>query len=248
MRDPRRQRPDGFHFFGLDQLRLGGFQLFMGPAQSGFAPGQLRIGFLQALFPLLAFGDVPKDALDADDLAVGIVDRRLHHVHVTLLPPRRNILFDGLEAFAGLDHVPIVALIFLRQDRREKIEVCFADNFYEWLSDDRAKIFVREGKLFVEVFAENILRQVFDQRMVKRLGRDELFFGVMSFDRVTDRAAQQRPGHLCADEVLFGALAHGLECQVFVVGLAYRDDWHVGEAHVQGLKSLQGVFRRAGDG
>ena len=163
MRDAGSERADGFHLFRLDQLRLRRFQFFVRAAQGRFALGQLRIGFLQALLPLLAFGDVPKDALNPDNLALRVVDRRLYHVDVSLLPRGRDILFDGFEAFAGLDHVPIVALIFLGQRRREKIEIRFADNFFERLPNDRAKIFVREGKLLVEVFAENILRKVFDE-------------------------------------------------------------------------------------
>ena len=56
--------------------------------------------------------------------------------------------------------------------------------------------------------------------MVKRFGCHELFLGAMALNRVADGAAQQWTGHLCADEVLFGSLAHGLDRQVFVVHLA----------------------------
>src|SRR5437879_1923230 len=111
----------------------------MRTTQGRFAAGQFFVGLLQPLFKLLAFGNVPENALDADALAGGIVDRSLDDVDVEPFTQWRFIFLDGLENFPGPNNVAIIALIFGGQFGRVKIEVGLADNLLERLAEHAAK-------------------------------------------------------------------------------------------------------------
>ena len=76
-------------------------------------------------------GDVPEDALQPDDRPVGAVERRFDHLHVHLVAARRLVLLDRVVRLAGLHHPPVVALVLLRQFRREEVEVGLADDLLQ---------------------------------------------------------------------------------------------------------------------
>src|SRR2546421_9927788 len=99
----------------------------MRTAQGGFAAGQFFVGLLQAFLELFALGDVPEDALDADDAAGGVVDGSLDDIDEELFAEGRFILLNGLKNFASANDVTIIALILGGEFGRIEIEVGFAD-------------------------------------------------------------------------------------------------------------------------
>ena len=70
---------------------------------------------LELLLGAHPLGDVPEDPLDADRLAVGAEQRRLHDLDVELLALGRDVLLDDVEDLAALDHPAVVAAILLGQ-------------------------------------------------------------------------------------------------------------------------------------
>ena len=92
--------------------------------------GELAIaafGVGEKLFGALAFGDVPKDALHADDVALGIVDRRLDDLHIDGAPVRQMMGFDGLERFVFCQDAAVVLDILGRQPGRKQVEIGLAE-------------------------------------------------------------------------------------------------------------------------
>ena len=77
---PNGQGADRFQFGGLDELHLGGFQIFMRLFQIGQ-------GFEKGFLGLFLFGDVPVDSLNARDLPLGIVNGYFDDVDIDLLSP-----------------------------------------------------------------------------------------------------------------------------------------------------------------
>src|SRR3954465_849369 len=114
-------------------------------AQSRLAPRQILIGLLQAFFRKLALRDVPKNSLNADDLAFGVVNRSLYNIHVSLLTARRDVFFHGLKSAPGLNYMLVIFLILGRQFGWKEIEVGLPDHFRKRLAENRAESLVCEG-------------------------------------------------------------------------------------------------------
>ena len=76
------QAADGLHLLSLDELELGGLEVFVrflevgkGLLQFIFVPGEFRVGLLEGFFRELALGDITADAHQADGFALGIAQQ-----------------------------------------------------------------------------------------------------------------------------------------------------------------------------
>ena len=78
--------------------------------------GAQQIAFVgQGLLHFPALGHVPKHALDAQDVAQGVVHRCLDDLHVNLAAIGRPMFLDGFKRGARFHHALIVALVFFRE-------------------------------------------------------------------------------------------------------------------------------------
>lgn len=94
--------------------------------------------------------------------------------------------FHGLYGFAALQDAAVVALVFGGQLGGEEVGVGAAENFFQRQADRLAEALVGEGEAALEVFAKNILRQVFDQRVIEVLGIAEAFGDILAGGDVFD--------------------------------------------------------------
>jgi hypothetical protein len=152
------------------------FHLLVFDAKFFLALGEFEIGFFQAFFGAAFFGDVPEDALEADDAALGIDERSFDDVDVEFLAAGRLVFFDDFEDFAGLHNELVIFLKFGGHIGGIEIEIGFADDFAEGPAECLAEALVGEGELFVQIFAEDILGESFDEGMVEGLGVAEFLF------------------------------------------------------------------------
>ena len=157
------ERADGFHLRRLDQLQLRRLQIAMRLPQIEMRLPQI---FLRAD----ALGDVPKNSLDADDLPLRIVNGRLDDVHIPLHAARRLVHLHRLEDAPRLQHMQVIRLIFRREIGMIKIEVRLAHDLVERLAEKLAELLVREGEPLLQILPQDVLRQRFAERMIKRLG------------------------------------------------------------------------------
>src|SRR5690242_21871772 len=104
--------------------------------------------------------------MKADDVPVRVAQRSLDHVDVDFAAPGWLMLLDRFVRLAGLQHVPVITLVLFCQFGGEKVEIGFADNLFEGSSQGSAKLLVGKGKTELEIFAEDVLRQSLDQRMI----------------------------------------------------------------------------------
>ncbi len=77
------------------------------------------------------------------------------------------MFLHGLVRFAGLEHAPVVVLIFFSQLFREKVEICPANNFIQCFAEHLAELLVGKSETLFEILAENILRNGLDQRLIQ---------------------------------------------------------------------------------
>ena len=140
----------------------------------------------QRLLDFPAFGDVPEHSLHANDVADGVVKRRLDHLHVNL-PVRGLVFLHRFKRLAGVQDAMIVALVFRRQLCGENISVGLADNFLQRLAEGRAEPHVSKCESAFPVLAKNVLRQRFDQRVIQHFRVLHRLFGPFAVGDVFDR-------------------------------------------------------------
>ena len=88
---------------------------------------------------------------------------------VELLALRRDVLLDGLEDGARLDHPPVVVAVLLGQRLRKEIEVGLADDLLERQPQGIAELLIAEGEPAFQVLAQDALGEALDQRMMEPL-------------------------------------------------------------------------------
>ena len=240
VRDARRQLADGLHFLHLDDLELGllepvvhALQVRQSPQQVLPAAGQVGVRPLQLLLGAHPRRDIPENTLRADDLAVRVEDRRLHHLDVFLLAAGRRVLLDGLKEFPRRDDALVVSLILGRQLGGKEVGVRAPNDFIEGLAQFHAEAAVGEGEPALHVLAEDVLREVLDQRLVKRLRVPQRPLDALALNRIAHRAVQQHLVHLALHEIILRAVMHGGLRDPFVVQPAHHDD---GQLRVQRLE------------
>ena len=218
----------------------------MRTAQSRFTGGQFVVLALELFLEVLALRDVPKNALSPERASERVADGRLHHLHKDRLPGRRNILLDRLQDAAGADDFAVVLLVFGGKLRRVEIEIRAADDFIKTLPEQLAEALIGEGEALLQILLENILRQMLDQRMVKRLRANEPFLGLPSFDGVADGAAQPVTIEPAFHQIILRSFAHRADGERLVVGTAEHDHGQVRHGALHGLKCLQPFAVREG--
>ena len=130
---------------------------------------QFLVGGAQLFLASHSLRDVPENSLNADDVALRIVDGRLDDVDVALLAARGLVHLDGFKRLAAVQHMPVIGLILGREFGVEEIEVRPAHNLLQRLADQLAKFLIGEGEPLVKVLADDVLGQRLDQRMVEQL-------------------------------------------------------------------------------
>ena len=116
---------------GLDHAALRGLERLV---RLVFGLGQLLehdILLLELLFGAHPLGDVPEDALDADRLAVGAEEGRLHDLDVELFALGRDVLLDDVDHLPALEDLSVVAAILLGELSGEEVEVGLAFDLLE---------------------------------------------------------------------------------------------------------------------
>ena len=78
-----------------------------------------------------------------------------------------QMFFDVLEHFAGLDDFPVVPAVFLGQLGRMNVEIGLAQELLERPAHELAETLVGEDEPPLEVLAEDVARQAFDQRVIE---------------------------------------------------------------------------------
>ena len=139
--------------------------------------GVALLARLQRLLGVMEVGDVPEHALDADHVAAGVLDRRLHDADVEQILPRGMVLLDGLEGLPALDDAAVVLLVLAGEGGREEVVVVAAQDLLQAPADRRAELRVGEGEAAFEVLAEDVLGQVLDEGVVERHGAAERLLG-----------------------------------------------------------------------
>ena len=124
----------------------------------------------QRLLGLFAVRFVPENSLDADNLAGGVVERRLDDVDMDAVARRRLVGLDGVHGLTCLHHAQIVGVIFLREVRWKKIPIIFAEHFIQRLAERGAEFLIGESETALGVLAQNELRQRLDERLVEHFG------------------------------------------------------------------------------
>ena len=143
-------------------------------AQQVALVGQSDLGL-----PLL--GDIPKDALYASAPAGLVANRGLDDMHPRFLHLRRNVFLHRVQRLAALHDADVVLPVLVRKVSREKIKVGFPDDLPARLAQFFAEPFVGKREPPGSVLAENILRQVFHQRVKQNLGAAQLQLGSLLF-------------------------------------------------------------------
>ena len=121
------------------------------------------------------FGHVPEDSLDPTERPRRVAERRLDHVDVKLFALRRDVLLDGLEDVARLEHLPIVVAVLLGQGRRKEIKIGFADDILQRQPQGIAEFLIAEGEPAFQVLAQDALGKALDQRMMESLRGPQRF-------------------------------------------------------------------------
>ena len=125
-----------------DEAALGIFEVDV--VREVVHQGVQQVPFLlQGRLGLTTRGDVPKDDLDADDLAAGIADGGLHHLDVAGFVPLL-VLLHALEYRARRGHLAVVLLILFGQFGRIEIEVGLAHDRRKRLAEQLAERLVGE--------------------------------------------------------------------------------------------------------
>ena len=136
--------------------------------------------------PLL--GDIPKDSLYASAPAGLVANRSLDDMHPRFIHLGRNVFLHRVQRLAALHDTDVVLPVLVRKVSGEKIKVGFADNLPARLAQFFAEPVVGKREPPGGVLAENILRQVFHQRMKQKLGAAQLQFGSLLFHDILHSA------------------------------------------------------------
>src|SRR5262249_47908614 len=110
------------------------------------------------------------------------------HLHINLALARRLVLLNCLICLASLKHPVVILLVLLSKVRREKIEIGFADDLLEGTAQCLAELLVAESEFAMGIFAENVLRQGFNQGMIQRFGMTQFLFCLSALGDVFHRA------------------------------------------------------------
>ena len=215
MGDAGGEEADGLQAFGLDQAGLGLAKFIVGFAK-------LFVGGLELLFGEFARGDIPKDALGADDTAGGVVDGALDDVNVASFTGGGEVFLDGFDGGAAGDDLAVVGDLFAGEFGGEEVEVGAADNGAEGAAERGAEIPVREGEPAVEILAHDAGREGFDERMVEGFGFEEGELGAFAFDGVVNGTEEKAGSDLALDEEVLGAGVNKLAGEG--VGVVARED------------------------
>ena len=124
----------------------------------------------QRFFGAAAGRNVPEHPLDADDVSVRIVDRRLEHLDVDRLALGLAMFFHVLKNAPRGEHPRVVFAIFFRQVLRKQVIVGLPREFIPGLADLVEVVLVGVDQAAVEVLAKHVEREAFHQRSVPRLG------------------------------------------------------------------------------
>ena len=135
MRDGAGQAPDGIELLDLAELGL----------------------------QLQAIGDVPEDALDADDVVLGIVDGRFDALDAGFAAVGQFVDFGAVRwAFGGKD-AEIFGFELEDDGAREDGFVGAAENLLGGHADEAAEFGINVGESALQIFGEEGLRQVLDE-------------------------------------------------------------------------------------
>ena len=125
-----------------------------------------QVAFIgELLLHLVPFGHIPKHALDAIDLSLGIEQGGFDRfdIDVFLATSGASMDFGGVVDFPGFHDAHVVAAIFVSEMFWGKIVICFPENILQRFADGLAKLLVGENKGAFAVFPNNVLRNGFDQ-------------------------------------------------------------------------------------
>ena len=113
----------------------------------------------------MPFGHIPKHALDAIDLSLGIEQGGFDRFDIDVFLPASGASMDfcGVVDFTGFHDAHVVAAIFVSEMFWGKIVICFPENILQRFADGLAKLLVGENKDAFAVFSNNVLRDGFDQ-------------------------------------------------------------------------------------
>ena len=167
------------HFEVILHLDILGMQLLL-------APGQVGIGPLQLFFCQPFFGNIPENALQSDNFARSVFKRSFDDLHVDLISAGRLVFLDRVIRLHGFHHATVVTLIFLGQFAWEEVEVRFAHYVLELSPQYFAELLIGEGEPFLQVLAENILRQGLHQRMIQGLGIPQILLDLPALGNIFD--------------------------------------------------------------
>ena len=134
----------------------------------GSALSQRRVGFEDLLLSHSLLGDVPENRLQPDDFSFRVAQRCFDNVHVDLARAWRLVFLHRFVGFSHFEHASVIPLILFGEFLGEKVEIRLSNDFLQRPAQYAAKLLVGKGEAKLEVFAENVLRQSLDQRMIKR--------------------------------------------------------------------------------
>ena len=128
---------------------------------------QQKAFLLKRLFDKVPVGDVPEDSLNADDVSVRVVDRRLHHLDPRLVALGIKMRFGRVEHPTALHDGAVIRDVLVSQFGWKQVVVCCADHFLGSAFTRLAVFPIGKRDGSVKVLAEKIQREVVDERFVE---------------------------------------------------------------------------------
>ncbi len=144
----------------------------------------------EGFFGPLTRGNVPEHPLNADDVAVRVVDGRLEYLHVNRLAVGLAVFFDVLEDLSRRDDSRVVPAIFLGQVPRKQVVVGLALELLPGEADFVEIVLIRVDQPALEILAEHVQRQALDQRAVAGFRMPQIIVRPFSTDRIAHRVLE----------------------------------------------------------
>ena len=118
----------------------------------------------------IAVGDIPEDHLNADDLILVVVFRRLKNLHPTGFAIGGRMRFDMIHRFARPQNPLIIQSIRIGQCRRIKVRIGTADHLADRSTDATTKRIVRIRDHAFDIFANHLQLHPLGQGLQVRFG------------------------------------------------------------------------------
>ncbi len=160
--------------------------------------------------------DVPEHSLNADDVAVRVVDGRLEHLHINGFAVGLAVLFHVLENPPRRNDPRVVPAIFLREVPRKQVVVGLALELLPGEADFVEIVLIRVDQPPLEVLAEHVQRQALDQRPVAGLRVPQIVVRPLATHRIAHGMLEDARLEVVANQVILGPLLERFDRGVLV--------------------------------